>query len=82
MEGIVFSPELTVPDTLVLQNLADDIARHQKTKGAIKSEGDEGYLSGSSTTQDSNTSTCLPIDPSQKLWAHLLSSCRNLKSEN
>ncbi|KAK4126860.1 fatty acid desaturase [Parathielavia appendiculata] len=51
MEELVFSPELTIPDTLVLRNLADDIARHRQTKESIKLEGDEGYLSASSTSQ-------------------------------
>ncbi|KAK3899197.1 fatty acid desaturase [Staphylotrichum tortipilum] len=52
MDRIVFSPELTVPDTLLLRNLADDIQRHKdkKIKGLGKLNGDEGYSSATSTS--------------------------------
>jgi hypothetical protein len=83
MERIVFSPELTIPDTLVLQNLADDIARHHRTKRAIKVEGDEGYLSASSTSHDPDTSMfLLPIDSSHEPGSILRAPCRNLKTES
>lgn len=54
MEEIVFSPELTIPDTLVLRNLADDIQRHKETTGnaSAKIEGDEGYSSANSAAKD------------------------------
>ncbi|KAK4100485.1 fatty acid desaturase [Parathielavia hyrcaniae] len=54
MEKLVLSPELTIQDTLVLRNLADDIARHQHTKPTLKVEGDEGYLSAGSTSQEAS----------------------------
>jgi hypothetical protein len=52
MEEIVFSPELTVPDTWVLQNLADDIQRHKEIKGAAKIDRDEGYSSANSNAKE------------------------------
>jgi hypothetical protein len=52
MEEIVFSPELTIPDTLVLRNLADDIQRHKKTSGPAKTDRDEGYVSTNSAATE------------------------------
>lgn len=51
---VVFSPELTVPDTLLLRNLADDIQRHKDKKikglGKLNNTRDEGYSSATSTS--------------------------------
>jgi hypothetical protein len=52
MEEIVFSPELTIPDKLVLRNLADDIQRHKKTSGPAKIDRDEGYISTNSAATE------------------------------
>ncbi|KAH6842783.1 fatty acid desaturase [Chaetomium sp. MPI-CAGE-AT-0009] len=56
MEEIIYSPELTIPDTLLLRNLADDIQRHREIKGASSNvDRDEGYVStgsGRSAAQD------------------------------
>jgi hypothetical protein len=60
MEEIVFSPELTVPDTWVLQNLADDIQRHKGEKGASKFDRDEGYSSANSNVKEPVTSAWVP----------------------
>lgn len=60
MEEIVFSPELTVPDTWVLQNLADDIQRHRELKGASKIDRDEGYSSANSNAKESVSSAWVP----------------------
>jgi hypothetical protein len=51
-EEIVYSPELTIPDTLVLRNLADDIQRHRKTSGSAKIDRDEGYISTNSAATE------------------------------
>jgi hypothetical protein len=52
MGEIIFSPELTIPDVLLLRNLADDIQRHEEIKGAgtPSTERDEGYASTGSGT--------------------------------
>ncbi|KAH6617812.1 fatty acid desaturase [Chaetomium sp. MPI-SDFR-AT-0129] len=51
MGDIVFSPDLTVPDALVLRNLADDIERHKALKRrADPGDRDEGYASTGSST--------------------------------
>lgn len=51
MGGITFSPDLTVPDALVLRNLADDIERHKALKKRADSgDRDEGYASTGSST--------------------------------
>ncbi len=65
MDRIVFSPELTVPDTLLLRNLADDIQRHKdkKIKGLGKLNRDEGYSSATSTSttaQEAGIGACFP----------------------
>lgn len=60
MEEIVFSPELTVPDTWVLQNLADDIQRHKELKGASKIDRDEGYSSANSNAKEAVNSAWIP----------------------
>ncbi len=64
MEEIVFSPELTVPDTLLLRNLADDIHRHKKSKGASTPERDEGYSSAHSNSQKPVVSAWVPCPSS------------------
>lgn len=56
MAEIIYSPELTIPDTLLLKNLEDDIQRHKEIKGAsTKVDRDEGYAStgsGRSASKD------------------------------
>ncbi|GAB1312462.1 hypothetical protein MFIFM68171_02672 [Madurella fahalii] len=57
MEDIIFSPELTVPDTVVLHNLADDIRRHRETNTRAKTNHDEGYSSNGSAVQKPDVET-------------------------
>lgn len=70
MEDIIFSPELTVPDTLLLRNLADDIHRHQKLKGASSPDRDEGYSSTHSASQKPVVSAWIPCPKT-----HVVNSC-------
>ncbi|KAK3361434.1 hypothetical protein B0T24DRAFT_652728 [Lasiosphaeria ovina] len=49
MENIIFSSELTIPDVVVLRNLADDIQRHREANAPnSKPHHDGGYSSNTS----------------------------------
>jgi hypothetical protein len=52
MEDIVFDPQLTGADVVLLRNLADDIARRRGAKSAADGPVDEGYASRASPVQE------------------------------
>ncbi len=83
MEEIIFSPELTGPDTLVLQNLADDIHRHKKLKGASSNtDRDEGYCSTNSAAQESVVCTWLASFPELPLRAYVENQMTDIKAKH
>ncbi|KAK1982936.1 fatty acid desaturase [Colletotrichum cereale] len=53
MSGLTVSPDLTVQDTIVLQNLIDDIKRYDD-KHLAPADRDEGYVSQESLDEKSN----------------------------
>ncbi|KAK4249705.1 fatty acid desaturase [Corynascus novoguineensis] len=56
MGEIIFDPNLTVPDALVLRNLADDIQRHEEIKrDSTNIDRDEGYSSTGSAAKETVT---------------------------
>lgn len=52
MGAFVVSPELTVQDVVVLQNLIDDISRYESAV-----DGDEGYVSQESLDKDKKSTS-------------------------
>lgn len=52
MSNLIVAPDLTVHDTIVLQNLIDDIERYND-KHLAPTDGDEGYASQESLGEKS-----------------------------
>ncbi|GJC95997.1 fatty acid desaturase [Colletotrichum higginsianum] len=74
MSSLTVRPDLTVHDTIVLQNLIDDIKRYDD-KHLAPADGDEGYVSQESLDEKSNKDDERLNDPvSQDFEPSVLSS--------